>query len=114
MVTPWFMGRKAEKELIKTGGENVYPIEVEKTILQHPAVKKVAVIGVADSEFGEAIKAICVLKPNHRLSEDGLIDFVGRRIARYKKPKYVLFVNSLAKTKEGSIDRGQVKAKYST
>jgi len=110
----WFMGRKAEKELIKSGGENVYPVEVEKTILQHPAVKEVAVIGVADSEFGEAIKAICVLKPNHSLTENELIDFVGKRIARFKKPKYVLFINSLAKTKEGSIDREQVKAKYST
>jgi long-chain acyl-CoA synthetase len=110
----WFMGRKAEKELIKTGGENVYPVEVEKTILQHPAVKEVAVIGVADSEFAEAIKAICVLKPDCHLTEAELIDFVGKRIARYKRPKYAIFVDALPRTKEGSIDREQVKAKYST
>jgi acyl-CoA synthetase (AMP-forming)/AMP-acid ligase II len=109
----WFIGRKAEKELIKTGGENVYPVEVERTILQHPAVKEVAVIGVADSEFSEAIKAICVLNPDCRLSDNELIDFVGKRIARYKKPKYAIFVDALPKTKEGSIDRDQVKAKYS-
>jgi long-chain acyl-CoA synthetase len=109
----WFVGRKAEKELIKSGGENVYPVEVEKTILQHPAVKEVAVIGVPHSDFGEAIKAICVLKPGYNLSEDEIIDFVGKRIARYKKPKNVLFVDSLPKTGEGSVDREMVKVKYS-
>jgi long-chain acyl-CoA synthetase len=109
----WFVGRKAEKELIKSGGENVYPVEVEKTILQHPAVKEVAVIGVPHSDFGEAIKAICVLKPGYNLSEDEIIDFVGKRIARYKKPKNVLFVDSLPKTEEGSVDREMVKVKYS-
>jgi long-chain acyl-CoA synthetase len=109
----WFVGRKAEKELIKSGGENVYPVEVEKTILQHPAVKEVAVIGVPHSDFGEAIKAICVLKPGYNLPEDEIIDFVGKRIARYKKPKNVLFVDSLPKTGEGSVDREMVKVKYS-
>jgi len=110
----WVMGRKAEKELIKTGGENVYPVEVEKTILDHPSVKEVAVIGVADSDFAEAIKAICVLKPDGHLTEAELIDFVGKRIARFKKPKYAIFVDSLPKKTDGSIDREQVKAKYST
>lgn len=71
-------------------------------------------VGVADSKFGEAIKGICVLKPGHPLSEKELIDFVGKRIARYKMPKYILFVNSLPKTKDGSIDRKEVKSKYST
>jgi long-chain acyl-CoA synthetase len=110
----WYIGRKSEKELIKSGGENVYPVEVEKTILQHPAVNEVTVIGVPDPGFGEAIKAICVLKPGYNLSEQEIIDFVGKRIARYKKPKSVHFVDSLPKTKDGSIDREQVKGKYST
>jgi long-chain acyl-CoA synthetase len=110
----WFVGRKAEKELIKSGGENVYPAEVEKTILLHPGVKEAVVIGVADSEFGETIKAICVLRTDCILSEKELIDFVGKRIARYKKPKYAVFVESLPRTKEGLIDRAQVKAKYSS
>ena len=110
----WYIGRKSEKELIKSGGENVYPVEVEKTILQHPAVKEVIVIGVPHLDFGEAIRAICVLKPGYNLSEQEIIDFVGKRIARYKKPKNVHFVDSLPKTNDGSIDREQVKAKYST
>ena len=108
----WFAGRKAEKELIKPGGENVYPIEVEKTILEHSGVNEVSVIGVPDPKFGEGIKAICVLKPNVKLTEKELIDFVGGRIARYKKPGYVQFVDSLPKKADGSIDRPKVKELY--
>ncbi len=108
----WFVGRKSEKELIKTGGENVYPVEVEKVILEHPAVHEVSVIGVPDPKFGEGVKAVCVLKPGARLSERELIDFVAARIARYKKPGSVAFVDSLPKREDGSIDRRKVKASY--
>ena len=108
----WYVKRKAEKELIKPGGENVYPAEVEKIILEHPEVAEVSVIGVRDPEWGEAIKAICVLKPGSVLTVQGLIDFVASRIARYKKPKYVDFVPALPKTQDGSIDREKVKAEY--
>ncbi len=108
----WFVGRKAEKELIKPGGENVYPIEVEKVILEHPNVQEVSVIGVPDPKFGEGIKAVCVLKASTKLTEQELIDFVGGRIARYKKPGYVQFVSSLPKKEDGSIDRVKVKESY--
>jgi len=111
----WFVGRKAEKELIKTGGENVYPAEVEKVVLEHPAVLEVCVIGVPDPKFGEGIKAVCVLKPMGTRcgimspSAQELIDFVAGRIARYKKPNYVEFVDSLPHKEDGSIDRAKVK-----
>jgi long-chain acyl-CoA synthetase len=108
----WFAGRKAEKELIKPGGENVYPVEVEKVILEHPAVSEVSVIGVPDPKFGEGIKAVCVLKPTAKLSEKELIDFVAGKIARYKKPGYVQFVDGLPKKQDGSIDRPKVKELY--
>ena len=108
----WFCGRKSEKELIKSGGENVYPAEVENIILTHPDIKEVGVIGVSDKTFGEGIKAICVLKPNVKLSEQELTDFVANRIARYKKPRYVLFVDSLPKKDDGSIDREKLKLIY--
>jgi acyl-CoA synthetase (AMP-forming)/AMP-acid ligase II len=62
--------------------------------------------------FGEGIKAVCVLNPGARLSERELIDFVTGRIARYKKPGYVEFVDSLPKKEDGSIDRQRVKAQY--
>ncbi len=108
----WFAGRKAEKELIKPGGENVYPVEVEKIILEHPNVQQVSVIGIPDPKFGEGIKAVCVLRPNAKLTEQELIDFVGGRIARYKKPGYVQFVKSLPQKEDGSIDRAKVKELY--
>jgi len=108
----WFVGRKAEKELIKTGGENVYPVEVEKVILEHPGVKEVSVIGVTDPKFGEGIKAVCVLKAGTELTAQELIDFVGSKIARYKKPGYIQFVDSLPKKDDGSIDRQRVKELY--
>ncbi len=105
----WYVKRKAQKELIKPGGENVYPAEVEKTILDHDAVEEVSVIGVSDTQWGEAIKAICVLKSGKSLEAKELIDFVASKIARYKKPKHVVFVDTLPKTEDGEVDRDQLK-----
>jgi acyl-CoA synthetase (AMP-forming)/AMP-acid ligase II len=107
----WYSGSSAAKELIKPGGENVYPAEVERAILEHPAVARAAVIGVPDAQWGEAVKAVCVLKPGHALSTNELIDFVGGRIARHKKPKYVVFVSELPEA-AGLIDRRAIKAAH--
>jgi acyl-CoA synthetase (AMP-forming)/AMP-acid ligase II len=108
----WYAGRKAEKELIKPGGENVYPAEVEKVILQHAAVEKTVVIGVPDPKWKEGIKAVCQLKPGQTLSSEALIQFVGERIARYKKPQHVEFVAELPLKQTGEIDRQKVKELY--
>lgn len=108
----FFKGRKAEKDLIKSGGENVFPLEVEKVLLENPAVEEVSVIGVPDAQFGEGIKAICVLESGQSVTEEELIRFVGSRIAGYKKPRFVQFVDSLPKDQGGSIDRVQVKELY--
>jgi long-chain acyl-CoA synthetase len=108
----WYVKRKAEKELIKPGGENVYPAEVEKTILEHEKVAEVSVIGVSDEKWGEAIKAVCVLKPGESLDPKELAEFVASKIARYKKPQYVDFVDALPKTEDGEIDRDQVKKEH--
>ena len=105
----FFKGRKAEKELIKSGGENVFPAEVENIIMEHGAVKEVCVFGVPDPKFGEGIKAVCVLNENQTLIKQDLIEFVGTKIAGYKKPRYVEFVVALAKAENGSIDREKVK-----
>ncbi len=107
----WYAGRKPEKELIKPGGENVYPAEVERVILEHPAVAQTVVIGVPDPRWKEGIKAVCVLEAGHSLTAEALIEFVGQRIARYKKPQYVEFVDGLPQ-KAGAIDREAVKARY--
>jgi acyl-CoA synthetase (AMP-forming)/AMP-acid ligase II len=105
----WYAGRKPEKELIKPGGENVYPAEVEKAILDHGSIAEVCVIGVPDREWGEAVKAVCVLMKGHAVSATELIEFVASKIARYKKPKYVVFVEELPKMASGAINREQVK-----
>jgi long-chain acyl-CoA synthetase len=105
----WYAGRKPEKELIKPGGENVYPAEVEKIILEHGAVAEVCVIGVPDPRWGEAVKAVCVLRPGCSVSGAELSDYVASRIARYKKPKHVVFVDELPKTAGGAVDRERVR-----
>lgn len=108
----WYAGRKPEKELIKPGGENVYPAEVEKVILEHPAVAQTVVFGVPDPKWKEGIKAVCRLKSGQDLSSQELINFVGERIARYKKPQYVEFVADLPLLEDGTPDRTQIKALY--
>jgi acyl-CoA synthetase (AMP-forming)/AMP-acid ligase II len=108
----WFRGRKPEKELIKPGGENVYPAEVEAAIRAHAAVAEVAVIGVPDPQFGEGVKAVCVLKAGQSLTAEDLAEFVANRIARYKKPRYVDFVDALPKQSDGATDRSRVKELY--
>jgi acyl-CoA synthetase (AMP-forming)/AMP-acid ligase II len=109
----WYAGRKAEKELIKPGGENVYPAEVEKAILEHPAVLKTVVFGVPDPKWKEGIKAVCQLEEGKSLTEQELKDFVGARIARYKKPQYVEFVANIPTLEDGTLDRAKVKTQYS-
>jgi len=108
----WYAGRKAEKELIKPGGENVYPAEVEKVVLEHPAVEKTVVFGVPDPKWKEGIKAVCQLKEGATLLAQDLIDFVGGKIARYKKPQYVEFVTALPLLEDGTIDRAKAKELY--
>ncbi|QTA82098.1 AMP binding domains-containing protein [Desulfonema limicola] len=108
----WFKGRKPEKELIKPGGENVYPAEVEAVILEHPAVADVSVIGVPDPKFGEGIKAVCLLHPGKSLKPGELSEFVASKIARYKKPGYVEFVKQIPKKPDGQTDRDKVKELY--
>jgi long-chain acyl-CoA synthetase len=108
----FYAGRKAEKELIKPGGENVYPAEVEKVILQHPAIEKTVVFGVPDPKWKEGIKAVCQLKEGQGLEPQELINFVGERIARYKKPQYVEFIPDLPLSQDGLPDRAKIKEKY--
>ncbi|MBL7178667.1 MAG: AMP-binding protein [Pseudomonadota bacterium] len=108
----WYAGRKPEKELIKPGGENVYPAEVEKVILQHPAIEQTVVFGVPDPRWKEGIKAVCRLKSGQNLNARELIDFVGQRIARYKKPQYVQFVTDFPLLEDGTPDRARIKDLY--
>ena len=108
----WYAGRKADKELIKPGGETVYPAEVETAVLAHPDGEQVVVFGVPDPKWKEGIKAVCVLTQGADLTAEALIAFVGGRIARYKKPQYVEFVETMPVKSDGSVDREEVKSMY--
>ncbi|MEW6350953.1 MAG: AMP-binding protein [Thermodesulfobacteriota bacterium] len=105
----WYEKRKADKDLIKTGGENVYPAEVEHVLLAHEGIAEACVFGVSDVKWGEAIKAVCVRKPGSKVTSDELVDLVASRLARYKRPKCVLFVDNLPKMDNGCIDRERVR-----
>jgi long-chain acyl-CoA synthetase len=109
----WYVGRTADKELIKSGGENVYPAEVEAVLIAHPDVEDAVVFGVTDARWGEAVRAVCVLKTNRKVIGRELIDFVGNRIARYKRPREVVFVDAVPRLPDGRIDRAAVRARHS-
>ena len=89
------------KDMIITGGENVYSIEVERVLAEHPAVAEVAVIGVPDEKWGEAVKAVVSLEGD--ASEADIIAFAQERLARYKCPKTVDIVDELPRNPTGKI-----------
>ncbi|MBM4326264.1 MAG: long-chain fatty acid--CoA ligase [Deltaproteobacteria bacterium] len=100
------------KDMIITGGENVYPREVEEVIIRHPSISEVAVVGVPDPKWGEAIKAVCVLKEGHAVSEQEIIDFCRDHIAGYKKPKSIDFVDALPKNNYGKVLKREIRGRY--
>jgi fatty-acyl-CoA synthase len=100
------------KDMIVTGGENVYSTEVENTLYLHPAVLECAVVGVPDEKWGEAVQAIVVLKPAAQATEEELIGFCKERIARYKVPKSVDFISALPKTGSGKIEKKKLRDRY--
>ena len=97
---------------IISGGENIYPKEVEDIIYQHPAVKEVVIVAVPDKRWGEAVKAVVVLKEGFKATEDEIIHFCKERMAGYKKPKSVDFVSDLPKSSLGKILRKEIKKYY--
>lgn len=99
-------------EMIITGGENVYPSEVEDVLYMHPAVMEAAVIGVPDAKWGEAVKAVVALKPDATASAEELLAFCREHIAGYKVPKSVDFMDELPKTPIGKILRRTLKDGY--
>lgn len=90
------VGRK--KEMIKSGGENIFPIEVERVLLEHPSIAEAAVLGVADADWGESVLAVVVRRPGRPLTEAEVTEHVRTRLAGYKKPRYVWFVDALPRT----------------
>ncbi len=100
------------KDLIISGGENIYPREIEEVLVRHPAVREVAVVGAPDPKWGEAVTAVVATVPGGEVSEEELIDFCRERIASYKKPKRVEFVDELPKNNYGKILKRELRDRY--
>ena len=100
------------KDMIITGAENVYPAEVESAVYGHPHVADVAVIGVPDARWGEAVKAIVVAKPGVTPDAESIIAFARERIAGFKCPKSIDFVAALPRNPSGKILRRALREPY--
>ena len=98
-----------KKDMIKTGGENVYPAELELVMLEHPAVDTVAVVGISDPAWGEAVSAAVVLKKGSELTKNEFISFCKNNMARFKAPKKVNFVDELPQNVMGKVIKHEVK-----
>lgn len=101
-----------KKECINSGGEKIFPQEVEEVLLTHPGIGEACVIGVPDEEWGEAVRAVVVPKGGANLSETEVIDWCREKIAGYKKPRSVVIASSLPVSPVGKILRGQVREIY--
>jgi long-chain acyl-CoA synthetase len=106
----YYVQRKPEKALIKPGGENVYPAEVEAVIMELEGVTGVCVFGVPDVQWGEAIKAVVEVPASQGLTATAVSAYVGSRIARYKRPRWVEFTTSLPRNTVGMVDRDAVQS----
>ncbi len=100
------------KDMIVSGGENIYPAEVENALMKHPAVADTAVIGVPDERWGEAVKACVVLRPNVSASGEEIIAFCREQIAHFKCPRSIDFLNSLPRNPSGKLLKFQLRAPY--
>jgi acyl-CoA synthetase (AMP-forming)/AMP-acid ligase II len=101
------VGRK--KDMVKSGGISIYPLEIESVLYSHPDVLEAAVIGVPDPQWGEAVKALIVPKPGATITAEDIIRFSKERLAAYKIPKSVDLVSSLPHTEVGKVNKIKVK-----
>jgi long-chain acyl-CoA synthetase len=100
------------KDMIVTGAENVYPIEVENVLSEHPDVADVAVFGVPDERWGETVKAVVVRRPGAELTEDQLLSWARDRIAGFKRPRSVDFADELPRNPSGKLLKRVLRAPY--
>jgi fatty-acyl-CoA synthase len=100
------------KDMIVSGGENVYPREVEDVLYQHPAVAEAAVIGVPDPKWGEAVKAVVVLKPGETVTAEVLVEFGKERLAGFKCPRSIDFIDELPRNPSGKVLKRELREPY--
>jgi long-chain acyl-CoA synthetase len=99
-------------DMVISGGVNVYPAEIEAVLHAHPAVEDCAVIGVPDSEWGESLKAVVKLYDGVAASADEIIGFVGDRLAAYKRPRSVDFVDEFPRDSAGKLLKRLLRERY--
>jgi fatty-acyl-CoA synthase len=104
----WIMGRS--KDVIISGGENIYPAELENVLADCPQIAEAAVIGIADAKWGEAACALVVRKPGSQLDAEGVLALFRDRLARYKHPRRVVFVDSLPKNALGKVLKQELRS----
>ena len=101
------------KDMIVSGGENVYPVEVEEALAQHPAVAEVAVIGVPDERWGETVKALVVCRDGAQVDAEELVAFARERLAGYKLPRVARRSSTtLPRTPSGKVLKRELRARY--
>jgi acyl-CoA synthetase (AMP-forming)/AMP-acid ligase II len=100
------------KDMIISGGNNIYPREVEEVIVQHPAVATVVVFGIPHAYWGEAVHALVVLESGAQATAQDIIDYCGKHMAGYKKPKSVEFVDALPVSSYGKVMRREIRESY--
>jgi fatty-acyl-CoA synthase len=101
-----------KRDMIVSGGFNIFPFEVERALLEHPSVQDCAVIGVPDEKWGEAVKACVELKPGHAASSEHLIAHARTRIGSMKAPKSIDFIESLPRSPVGKVLKRELRAPY--
>ena len=97
------------KSMIISGGENIFPAEVERLLGNHPDIAEVVVIGVPDAEWGEVVKAVIVRSPGANLTEPDIAKYVEDNLASYKKPRIIDFVDALPMTPTGKVNRSLLR-----
>ncbi|HMK66521.1 MAG TPA: long-chain-fatty-acid--CoA ligase [Thermodesulfobacteriota bacterium] len=100
-----------KKDMIISGGENIYSAEVESVLLTHPKIREAAVIGVPDLKWGEAVKAFLVLEPGREATEDEVTQFCLENLARYKRPKAIEFLSALPRSATGKVLKRELRKK---
>lgn len=100
------------KDMIISGGVNIYPAEIEAALIQHPSIQDVAVIGIPDDEFGEQVKAFCELKPGAHLNPEDIFEFAKSKLASYKRPKSIDIVAELPRNTMGKLLKRDLRDPY--
>jgi acyl-CoA synthetase (AMP-forming)/AMP-acid ligase II len=104
-------GRK--KDMIVSGAENIYPVEIEQVLVDHPKIMEAAVFGIPDKKWGETVRAAVTLQRGEEMTEEDVIEYCKKNLASYKKPRSVIFLDSLPRNLSGKVLKTELRRLYS-